>query len=75
MNILAFLESITLLSIVKVLVIVLLIVYDIFAYLMMKQIGAMTRAVTMRDDYVIRMLGIAHFIFAILVMVIAVTLL
>ena len=34
--------------------------------LMMKQVSAMTKAVTMRDDFVIRILGILNFGFAIL---------
>ena len=65
------LESITLLSIAKVLVIVLLLVYVVFALLMMKQVAAMTRAVTMKDDFVIRILGVLNFVFAVLVFLIA----
>lgn len=65
------LESITLLSITKVLVVVLLLVYVIFALLMMKQVAAMTKAVTMKDDFVIRILGVLNFVFAILVFLIA----
>jgi hypothetical protein len=65
------LESITLLSITKVLVIVLLLVYVIFALLMMKQVAAMTKAVTMKDDFVIRILGVLNFVFAVLVFLIA----
>lgn len=75
MNIFTVLESITLLSIVKLLIVTLMVVYSIFAFLMMQQIGAMTRAVSMRDDFAIRILGIIHFAFALLVMVIAITLL
>lgn len=75
MNLLTIVESITLLLIVKLLVVVLLIVYNIFAFLMMKQIGAMTRAVSMKDDYVIRILGICHFAFSILVFLLAVVIL
>lgn len=65
------LESITLLSITKVLLVVLLLVYVIFALLMMKQVAAMTRAVTMKDDFVIRVLGVLNFVFAVLVFLIA----
>lgn len=75
MNIFTVLESITLLSIVKLLIVTLMVVYSIFAFLMMQQIGAMTRAVSMRGDFAIRILGIIHFAFALLVMVIAITLL
>lgn len=75
MNILDLLASITLLAIVKVLCVTLLVVYVIFAFLMMKQISAMTRAVSMKDDYVIRGAGILHFGFAIIVVILAVVLL
>lgn len=65
------LESITLLSITKVLIVVLLLVYVVFALLMMKQVSAMTKAVTMKDDFVIRILGVLNFVFAVLVFLIA----
>jgi hypothetical protein len=65
------LESITLLSITKVLIVILLLVYVIFALLMMKQVSAMTKAVTMKDDFVIRILGVLNFVFAVLVFLIA----
>ena len=65
------LESITLLSITKVLIVVLLLVYVVFALLMMKQVAAMTKAVTMKDDFVIRVLGVLNFVFAVLVFLIA----
>lgn len=74
-GVLVLLESITLLSVVKFLVVLLLLVYGVFALLMMKQVSAMTRAVTMRDDFVIRILGILHFGFAVLTLVIALALL
>lgn len=74
-GILGFFEGITLLLVVKGLIVVLLCVYSVFALLMMRQIAAMTKAVTMRDDYIIRLLGVIHFIFAILVLVIAIILL
>lgn len=65
-------QSITYLSVVKFLMVTLLLVYSVFALLMMKQVGAMTKAVTMRDDYVIRILGILNFGFAIVVLLMAV---
>ncbi len=71
MDVITIAQSITLLGIFKVMLVVLLIVYTIFALLMMKQVGAMTRAVTMKDDAVIRVLGLVHFIFALLVLVMA----
>lgn len=63
-------DSITFLFVVKVLLLVLFTVYGLFAMLMMRQIAAMTKAVQMQDDYVIRFLGIAHFGFAIIVWII-----
>lgn len=65
------LESITLLGIAKVLIVILLLVYVVFALLMMKQITAMTKAVTMKDDFVIRILGMLNFGFAVFVLLIA----
>lgn len=62
-------QSITMLSIVKFLVVTLLAVYALFALLMMKQVSAMTRAVQMKDDYVIRTLGIINLGFAVLVLI------
>lgn len=64
-------QSITYLSIVKFLLVTLLMVYSVFALLMMRQVGAMTKAVTMGDDYVIRILGILNFVFAIVVLLFA----
>lgn len=72
MNALSLFESITVLAVVKVMVVTLLLVYAVFALLMMRQIGAMTKAVTMRDDYIIRILGVLNFGFAIFVLLMAV---
>ncbi len=66
-----FLENITLLSIVKFLILTLLSVYAVFALLMMRQIGSMTKAVTIKDDVVIRALGLVHFVCAVLVLLAA----
>lgn len=66
------LQSITILSITKVMIVVLLLVYVVFALLMMRQIAAMTKAVTMKDDYIIRVLGVLNFVFAVLVFLIAI---
>lgn len=72
MDPIALLQSITLLSIVKVLLVVLLGVYAIFAGLMMTQIGAMTRAVVIKDGFIIKTLGYLHFGFALLVLLSAI---
>ena len=69
------LESITLLAIVKLLIVTLLIVYAVFAFLMMKQVAAMTKAVVIRDDGVIRVLGMLNFGFAMIVLVLSIILL
>lgn len=68
MDPISFLQSITLLSIVKVLLVILLGVYAIFAGLMMTQIGAMTRAVVIKDGFIMKTLGFIHFGFALLVL-------
>ncbi|MFH1244177.1 MAG: DUF5657 family protein [bacterium] len=75
MDPLAVLQSITLLGVVKVMLIMLLGVYCIFAGLMMRQIVAMTRAVTMKDDFVVRVLGALHFGFALLILLLAIIIL
>ena len=72
MDIITVVQSITFLGVVKFLMVILLLVYSVFALLMMKQVSAMTNAVTMRDDFVIRILGILNFGFAILVLLMAV---
>ncbi len=70
-NIFVIFESITLLSIWKALILMLLGLYVVFAGLMAKQISSMIRAVTMKDDVVIRILGIGNFLLAISVFLIA----
>lgn len=72
MDIFSLFQSITFLGVLKFLLVTLLLVYSIFAMLMMRQVLAMTKAVTMRDDFVIRLLGILNFGFAILVLLMAV---
>lgn len=72
MDIITLVQSITFLGVVKFLTVTLLLVYSVFALLMMRQVSAMTKAVTMRDDFVIRLLGILNFGFAILVLLMAV---
>lgn len=69
MDPISFLQSITLLSIVKVLLVILLGVYAIFAGLMMTQIGAMTRAVVIKDGFIMKILGVVHFAFALLILI------
>jgi len=75
MEYISFLESITLLSVVKVLLITFLIVYNVFAILIVKQIAAMSKAVKMGDDFLIRLAGISHFVFAALVLFLAIVIL
>jgi len=75
MDIISVFESITFLSVVKFLICVLLGVYGVFSLLMMKQIQAMTKAVTMKDDFAIRILGILNFVFAIVVLILALVIL
>lgn len=72
MDTIGVIQAITYLDVVKFLIVTLLLVYAIFALLMMRQVSAMTKAVTMRDDFVIRILGILNFCFAILMCAIAI---
>lgn len=71
MDLFVLLDSLSLMLVVKVMLVVLLGVYAVFALLMMRQIAAMTKAVKMQDDFIIRMLGTLHFVFAAIVFVIA----
>lgn len=67
MDVFVLLDSFSMALVVKFLLVILLSVYVIFALLMMRQINAMTKAVQMQDDYIIRGLGTLHFGFAIVV--------
>ena len=75
MDAMGVIQSITLLGIVKLMLIVVLGVYAIFAGLMMRQIVAMTKAITMKDDFVVRTLGILNFGFALLTLFLAIIIL
>ncbi|EKD80212.1 MAG: hypothetical protein ACD_40C00178G0003 [uncultured bacterium] len=75
MDPISILQSITLLGIIKVMLIMLLGVYAVFAGLMMRQIVAMTKAVTMKDDFIVRALGILNFGFALLILFLAIIIL
>lgn len=72
MDLLSLVQSITFLGILKLLLVILLTVYSVFALLMMKQVSAMTKAIAIRDDFVIRVLGVLNFCFAIFVLLMAV---
>lgn len=72
MNYINIIDSITILSVLKVMIVMLLGVYNVFAMLMMRQVVAMTKAIAMRDDYIIRILGVLNFGFAILVLIMAI---
>jgi len=60
----ALVRGVTMLGIVKWMVVIFLLVYNVFAFLMMRQTKVMTKAVSMRDDYLVRIFSIAHFVFA-----------
>ena len=71
-SIIGFFDALTLLTIVKWLIILLLGVYLVFAGLMARQISSMIKAVTMKDDFIIRILGLVHFVFAVIVFLAAI---
>lgn len=71
MDAFAIIDSFNFSLVVKLMFVVLLLVYSLFAMLMMRQISSLTKAVQMKDDYIIRGLGILHFGFAMIVLVIA----
>ena len=68
-------NSITLLSIVKVLIVALISVYTVFAFLMMRMASSMTRAVQMKDGAIINILALSHFIFAAVVLFLSIVVL
>lgn len=70
-----FIESITLTSVLKPLLIVGFMVYGAFAFLMMRQIIAIDRAIRTRDGYIMRLFGVANFTAVIIVLIIAITIL
>lgn len=72
MDIIGAIQTITFLDVAKFLIVSLLSVYSVFALLMMRQVAAMTKAVTVRDDFVIRLLGILNFGFAIVVLLLSI---
>ena len=71
-NILTVLDAFTLLGLVKILMIILFGVYAIFAGLIVTQVGAMNKAVVIKDGFIMRILGLLHFAFAILVLLMAI---
>lgn len=71
MDVFEILNTFNVMLFVKLLLVVLLTVYLAFAYLMMKKIATMTKAVQMQDDYIIRGLGMFHFGFALFVWIMA----
>ena len=64
-------EGFTILTLVKVLIVILLGVYAIFAGLMMTQVMAMTKAVVIKDGFIMKILSLVHFLFATLVLLLA----
>lgn len=69
-NFLVVVDGFSPLIIVKVLLVIGVLVYSLFALLMVRQISLMGGAIKMRDDYVIQVVGIAHLVYTLLVLVI-----
>ncbi len=63
------------LILVRILITTMGVIYAIFAVLMSRQIGQMTKAVTMKDSGVITLLGYIHLFFAAVVLLLSVTML
>lgn len=57
-----------LLLLVRILLTLLAMVYTVFAVLMSRQIGIMTRAVSMKDSVAITFFGYLHLVFALIVL-------
>lgn len=71
-NILAIFDGFTILMLVKWMLVILLGVYSVIAGLMVTQIGAMNRAVVIKDGFIMKILGWLHFAFAVMVFLMAI---
>jgi hypothetical protein len=71
-NILLFFDGFTLLTLVKVLIVILLGIYVIIAGLMVTQVGAMNRSIVIRDGFIMKILSWVHFVFALLIFLMAI---
>lgn len=67
-NLLYRIEDLSIFDFVKVLIVVGVVVYVFFSYLMLRQVKLMNRVISVRDEYLLKILGTAHFAFAILVL-------
>lgn len=68
----SFFEGFSPLILVKLLLIAGVIVYSMFALLMSRQINLMGRAISMKDDFVVQIIGIAHLVYTLLVLLIVI---
>lgn len=68
-------SQISVLGIVKWLVVFGLIVYGFFAFLIMRQVRVMNEALRVKKEVVVYIAGVAHFVMALLVLFLALTVL
>lgn len=71
-NLVVFFDSFTVLTLVKILLVILLGIYAIIAGLMITQIASMNKAIVIKDGFIMKILGLLHFSFAILVFLMAI---
>ncbi len=67
--------SINILPIVEIFIIIGLLVYIVFAFVVVKQIQLMTNTIEVGFEFPVKLLGIANLIFAILVFIFALSIL
>ena len=69
-DIFLFVDGFSPLILVKVLLVIGVLVYLMFALLISRQINLMGNAIRMRDDFVIKIIGFSHLVYTILVLII-----
>lgn len=71
-KLLLFFDGFTIFVLVKILMVILLGIYVIIAGLITTQVRAMNKAVVIKDGFIMKILGLLHFGFALLVFLMAV---
>ncbi len=75
MNIIDFVSMISIAAVVKSAVILILIIYILFAFIMVRQISLMARVVEVPIAFLLRLVVFIHFILSLLILVLAFTIL
>lgn len=74
-NFINILLNISVWGVAKIIVIIALLIYLIFAFVMIKQVSLMTRVVSAEWDFTIRVVTWVHFFFALFIMILSIVIL